>query len=156
MISQYNAKPGEAYGVKNLMAIVAKSLTFRGFIVFDPDMGPKYDEEHQKEVQAWIHNGSLKAKLSVTEGIDNAVDGLIGMFHGRNFGKAVLKITDLEQVSCGKSVIFGYSLLTWAVIVVSPFNQVVIMEGATWWLSRLSYLYVLALLSHLPFYRANR
>merc|ERR1711939_125932 len=42
MISQYNLPPAEQYGVKNLMLVVAKRITMRGFIVFDPDMGPKY------------------------------------------------------------------------------------------------------------------
>ena len=33
MISQYNKPPSEAYGVKNLMLVVGKRLTMRGFIV---------------------------------------------------------------------------------------------------------------------------
>lgn len=33
MISQYNTSPDKAYGVKNLMQVVAKRLTIRGFIV---------------------------------------------------------------------------------------------------------------------------
>jgi NADPH-dependent curcumin reductase CurA len=33
--------------------------------------------------------------MSVTEGIDNAVDGFIGMLKGENFGKAVLEISKL-------------------------------------------------------------
>jgi NADPH-dependent curcumin reductase CurA len=28
------------------------------------------------------------------EGIDNAAEGLVGIFQGKNFGKAVLKIKD--------------------------------------------------------------
>lgn len=43
-------------------------------------------------MQAWIHDGSVKSKLHVTEGIDNAPEGLIGVQTGANFGKAVLKI----------------------------------------------------------------
>lgn len=99
MISQYNAKPGEEYGVKNVVAVVAKRLTIRGFIVLDRDMGAKYAEEHQKKMQKWIHEGTFKVKLSVTEGIDNAPDGLVGMLQGKNFGKAVLKIANLDEVS---------------------------------------------------------
>jgi NADPH-dependent curcumin reductase CurA len=58
-------------------------------------MGPKYTAEHQKNVQKWIKDGTFKAKLSVTEGIDNAAEGLVGMLKGDNFGKALLKIADL-------------------------------------------------------------
>jgi len=99
MISQYNVTPDQAYGVKNMMQTIAKRLTIRGFIVGDPDMGPKYSAEHQKNVQKWIHEGTFKAQMSITDGIDHAVEGLLGMLKGENFGKAVLKIADLEQVS---------------------------------------------------------
>jgi NADPH-dependent curcumin reductase CurA len=97
MISQYNAKPEELYPIRNLMQVVGKRLTMRGFIVSDSDMGPKYHKDHQEKLQKWIAEGSFKAKLSVTKGIDNAIDGLLGMFKGENFGKAVLQIADLEK-----------------------------------------------------------
>ncbi|KAH0565811.1 hypothetical protein GP486_000803 [Trichoglossum hirsutum] len=97
MISQYNAKPGEQYRVKNITQVVSKSLTIRGFIQSDPDMGPKYADDHQKNVQKWLSEGTLKTAISVTRGIDNSIDGLLGMFEGRNFGKAVLQIADFES-----------------------------------------------------------
>ncbi|KAK5737818.1 hypothetical protein LTR17_006466 [Elasticomyces elasticus] len=92
MISQYNKPADQAYGVKNLMQVVGKRLTMRGFIVSDPDMGSIYAEDHQKNVQKWIHEGTFKAQQSVTEGIDNAAEGLVGMLQGKNFGKAVLEV----------------------------------------------------------------
>ncbi|KAI9806477.1 MAG: hypothetical protein M1833_003664 [Piccolia ochrophora] len=101
MVSQYNAKPNEAYGVKSLMTVVSKRLTMRGFIVFDSGFGPKYSKEHQEKMQKWIHEGTFKAKQSVTDGMDNAIDGFLGMLQGKNFGKAVLKLGDLETVSLG-------------------------------------------------------
>ena len=58
-------------------------------------MGPKYAADHQKNVQKWIHEGTFKAQFSVTEGIDNAPQGLLGMFEGKNFGKAVLEVAKL-------------------------------------------------------------
>ncbi|KAI6920087.1 NAD(P)-binding protein [Hortaea werneckii] len=95
MISQYNLPPAEQYGVKNLMLVVAKRITMRGFIVFDPDMGPKYAVDHQKNVQKWIAEGTFKAEQSITQGIDNAAEGLLGLFKGTNFGKAVLEVSKL-------------------------------------------------------------
>ncbi|EME45970.1 hypothetical protein DOTSEDRAFT_70095 [Dothistroma septosporum NZE10] len=96
MVSQYNLKPEEQYPIKNLMQVVAKRIKMQGFIMTDENMGPKYAEEHQKHVQKWIHEGKFKAEMSVTEGIDNAADGLIGMLAGKNFGKAVLQVSKLE------------------------------------------------------------
>jgi len=95
MISTYNDAPGQTYGVKNLMQVVGKSLTIQGFIVGDEQMGPKYTEQHQKTLQQWIKEGSYKPKESITVGIDNSIDALLGLFKGQNFGKAILEIAKL-------------------------------------------------------------
>ena len=96
MVSQYNAKDeSEKYGVKAVTNIVTKRLKMQGFIVGDPDMGPKFAADHQKNLQKWIHEGTFKAQQSVTYGIDSAAEGLLGMFEGKNFGKAVLEISKL-------------------------------------------------------------
>lgn len=76
--------------------IVWKRLKMQGFIVGDPDMGPKYAKEHQEKVGKWIHDGSFIVQQSVTNGIDKAVDGFLGMLKGENFGKAILTICELE------------------------------------------------------------
>ncbi|KAF7716099.1 Zinc-type alcohol dehydrogenase [Penicillium ucsense] len=88
MISQYNSAP---YPIKNIQNVLVKRVTMRGFIVADPDMGPVYTKEHQERVQKWIKEGSFKVLLHETNGIDNAAEGLVGIFHGKNMGKAVLK-----------------------------------------------------------------
>ncbi|TVY14160.1 NADP-dependent oxidoreductase RED1 [Lachnellula arida] len=96
MISEYSKSDAEKYPIKNLMQIVAKRITFRGFIVGDPNMGPVYIKERDENVAKWLHDGSFKAKESITDGIDNAPEGFVGMLQGKNFGKAVLKIADVE------------------------------------------------------------
>ncbi|KAL8952241.1 MAG: hypothetical protein Q9222_001827 [Ikaeria aurantiellina] len=97
MISEYNVESKDKkYGIKNTANFVWKRIKMQGFLVSDPDMGPKYAAEHQKNVSKWIHDGSFKTKQSVTEGIDNAAGGLLGMFKGENFGKAVLTIRELD------------------------------------------------------------
>jgi NADPH-dependent curcumin reductase CurA len=99
MISQYNLKPEEAYPIRNLMQIVAKRLKVQGFIVSDANMGPLHFKDHQEKLQKWISEGSFKAQQSITKGIDNSVEGFLGMLRGENFGKAVLEIADLEKDS---------------------------------------------------------
>ncbi|CAL8583444.1 hypothetical protein XPA_009068 [Xanthoria parietina] len=97
MVSQYNVEsPEQRYGVKNLIQVVGKRLKMRGFIVGDPDMGPKYAVDHKRNVSQWIHDGTFKAQQSITKGIDNAVEGFLGMLKGENFGKAVLTIRELK------------------------------------------------------------
>ncbi|KAL9010886.1 MAG: hypothetical protein Q9173_004219 [Seirophora scorigena] len=86
----------ERYGVKNMTNIVWKRLKMQGFLVGVPDMGPKYATEHQEKVGKWIHDGSFIVQQSVTNGIDKAVDGFLGMLRGETFGKAILTICELE------------------------------------------------------------
>lgn len=93
MVSQYSLVGDQIYGVRNLMNIVAKRITMRGFIVSDKNMGPVYAKDHMTNVSQWLKDGSFKAQMSVTEGIDNAPEGFLGMLAGKNFGKAVLQIS---------------------------------------------------------------
>ncbi|KAI2705997.1 hypothetical protein CBS147332_7241 [Penicillium roqueforti] len=88
LISQYNSAP---YPIKNIHNVLVKRITMRGFIVGDKGMGDAYTKEHQENVQKWIKDGSLKVLIHETVGIDNAAEGLIGIFYGKNLGKAVLK-----------------------------------------------------------------
>ena len=97
MISQYNSAPQDQYPIRNMIQFVSKRLTMRGFIVSDANMGPNYVKEHQEKLQKWLADGSFKAKLSITEGIDNGIDGFLGMLRGDNFGKAVLQIADMSK-----------------------------------------------------------
>lgn len=76
------------------MYLISKRITMEGFIVGDPKFGPVYFKEHQEKMQKWLSEGTCKAKLGITEGIDNAAQGFIGLLEGKNFGKAVLKIAD--------------------------------------------------------------
>lgn len=95
MISQYNvSSDSERYPIRNLFKTVAKRIKMQGFIVSDPNMGPLYTEEHQKNLQKWIHDGSFKIQMSETRGMDKAAEGFVGMLKGENFGKAVLVLED--------------------------------------------------------------
>lgn len=91
IISQYHAE--EQHALRDIEQVLKKSVTMRGFIVTDPELGPKYAKEHQERVGSWAKDGTFRVLIDETEGIDNAPAGLVGIFHGRNKGKAVLKWT---------------------------------------------------------------
>jgi NADPH-dependent curcumin reductase CurA len=91
-ISQYNKPRDEVTGPRNLMNLIRANITLEGFLVNMPEFGPAYTKEHQEKLQKWIAEGSVKVKLHVTEGIDKAAEGFVGLLEGKNFGKAVLKI----------------------------------------------------------------
>jgi NADPH-dependent curcumin reductase CurA len=73
---------------------VSKQLTIQGFIVSNPEFGPAYYKEHQEKLQQWLADGSFKAKMAFNEGNYHAAEGLVGIFRGENFGKAVLRIKE--------------------------------------------------------------
>ncbi|KAK0654863.1 hypothetical protein B0T16DRAFT_315193 [Cercophora newfieldiana] len=92
MISQYNKPPEEWTGIKNLLLFLEKRATMQAFLVTDEQFGPKYAAEHQEKMQQWLADGSIKMKSKVTEGVENAAQGLMDLFTGKSFGKAVLRV----------------------------------------------------------------
>lgn len=94
MIAEYNAKSdNDKYGHKNLMKIVGKQLTMRGFLVYgDPSCGPKHAKDHVKNVKGWLEDGSFVAKVHEWD-ISEGDKGFVGMLQGENFGKAIIKVS---------------------------------------------------------------
>jgi len=92
MISQYNEQ--DAHGIRNLMSIVGKRLKLQGFIVSDHFKDPSFLPEFYSKVPKWIANGEIKIKEDVTKGLEQAAEALVGIFQGKNFGKAVIQIAD--------------------------------------------------------------
>lgn len=88
MISGYNdteASPGP----RNIIQVVGKSLTMRGFIVIE-FQGLRAD--FTAEMGGWIRAGKLKWQETVLEGIEKAPEAFIGLFEGRNIGKMLVKL----------------------------------------------------------------
>lgn len=54
----------------------------------------KHGDERNRKFKEWIANGDLKSVDYVTNGMDNAVEGFLGMLNGQNLGKSILKISD--------------------------------------------------------------
>ena len=75
---------------------VSKRIKNQGFIVFDPNFGPKYFDDHQKNVTNWLLDGSFVYQEDMIVGLDKAPEAFLAMLKGENFGKSVVKITDPE------------------------------------------------------------
>ena len=82
------------HGIRNLMLIVAKRLKLQGFIIFDKAKDQSFNKEFYSKVPKWIANGELKIKEDVTKGLEKAAEAIVGIFQGKNFGKAVVQIAD--------------------------------------------------------------
>jgi NADPH-dependent curcumin reductase CurA len=93
LIASYNATslPDGPDPTPILMrSILAKRLTFRGFIV--TDFASQYPDFH-RDVSGWIKDGSVKYREDVAEGIENTVSAFQGLLKGKNFGKQLVKMT---------------------------------------------------------------
>ena len=64
-----------------------------GFIV--SRWGDRWFEGIEKNM-AWIREGKLKYRETVTEGFENMFQAFDGMLRGDNFGKAVVKVWSIE------------------------------------------------------------
>ena len=89
MISQYN-NTEPAPGPNNVIQIVGKQLTIRGFIVSThADMQPQF----LTDMAGWIAGGQMRFEETVMEGIEMAPDAFMGLFSGQNKGKMLVKLS---------------------------------------------------------------
>ena len=69
--------------------IVTKRLTVRGFIVSD------FAEQNDKalsDLQGWVASGELKVQEDVIDGFENLPAALVGLLHGENRGKRMVRV----------------------------------------------------------------
>jgi NADPH-dependent curcumin reductase CurA len=88
-ISGYNEEKPQP-GPNNLFNIITKRLTMKGLIVRD---WLDRQGEFEMEVGAYLQSGKLKNKETVVEGLDQAEGAFIGLFHGQNVGKMIVKLS---------------------------------------------------------------
>lgn len=89
-ISQYNLVEPEM-GPRNFRQLLVNQAGMEGFLVSRFESG--YDEARRR-LAGWITEGKLKYREDVVEGLENAPAALIGMMHGANFGKLLVKVAD--------------------------------------------------------------
>ncbi|GIX47827.1 MAG: NADP-dependent oxidoreductase [Candidatus Tectimicrobiota bacterium] len=86
MISQYNAP---SPGPRNLVHAVRKRLLLQGFIVSDH---LERQAPFHADMAAWIREGKVKWEETIVEGLEKAPQAFIGLFHGENLGKMLVKL----------------------------------------------------------------
>jgi NADPH-dependent curcumin reductase CurA len=87
-ISGYNAVSAPP-GPRNMGLMVGKRLSLRGFLVGDHgDLRPEFVDT----VSGWVRDGSVVARETVVEGLDNAVRAFLDLLHGGNTGKMVVRL----------------------------------------------------------------
>lgn len=87
-VSQYDGSAPS--GPRNLPGmIVVKRLRMEGFIVMDFH---REDADAMRNLSRWVDEGRVKVIEDVVEGIENAPAALIGLLHGENRGKRMVRV----------------------------------------------------------------
>jgi len=90
-IALYNLEKPES-GPRLLPLILVRTLTVKGFLIFQ--YADRYGEAFPR-LATWLREGRLKHRETVAEGIENAVAAFLGMLHGENTGKQLVRISNL-------------------------------------------------------------
>lgn len=89
MISQYD---GASYAYKNLIKLITKELTTHGILIFTQLADPEFMAKFQAEVGTWVAEGKVSAQETIVDGVEKAPEALVGIFHGANIGKVIVKV----------------------------------------------------------------
>jgi len=94
LIGWYNLEkppPGGDRTPQLLFTVLRQRLKVQGFIIFD-----HYHRTAAflEDMRAWLHEGRVRYREQVIEGLENAPRGLMGLLQGENFGKLVVHVSD--------------------------------------------------------------
>jgi NADPH-dependent curcumin reductase CurA len=90
-ISQYN-NTTPIKGPSNYIMLLVKRATMQGFVVFD--FASRYAEAGH-EMAGWLASGKLRSREDIVEGLEKFPEALLMLYSGENFGKLILKISNL-------------------------------------------------------------
>lgn len=88
-VSQYDRKKPGSGPVDVPGQLILKSLSMRGFLLFD------YLHEQAlaiKDLETWLRSGRLTVVEDIIHGFENLPQALIGVLHGENTGKRLVKL----------------------------------------------------------------
>ena len=74
-----------------MLAIVRRSLILRGYI--NVEFVDEYYDAFLREVGARVRSGDIRYREDIVDGLEKAPDAFIGMLAGRNFGKALVRLS---------------------------------------------------------------
>ena len=93
LIAQYDSEysSGPDLLPETMRQIIAKRLTLRGYINFDFEA--EYYSDCLLEVSGFLKEGRVDYREHFTIGIENAPKAFIGMLHGENLGKTLVRLS---------------------------------------------------------------
>jgi leukotriene B4 12-hydroxydehydrogenase/15-oxo-prostaglandin 13-reductase len=89
-ISQYNNTKPEM-GPRLLGMLIVARAKMQGFLI--TDYATRFGAA-LAEMTQWVKEGKIKYREDVIEGFENLPNAFIGLFHGENIGKRIVKISE--------------------------------------------------------------
>jgi len=90
VVSSYDTASQHTPGPRGVpFLLVVKRLRMQGFIVSD-FFGRR--DEALAQLRSWVDAGQLKVVEDIVEGFENLPDALIGLLHGKNRGKRMVRL----------------------------------------------------------------
>jgi NADPH-dependent curcumin reductase CurA len=86
-ISQYNTTEA-IVGPKNYLSLLVNNARMEGFVVFN--YAHRY-AEGMADMASWLHEGRIKSREDIVDGIETFPETLLKLFSGENFGKLMIK-----------------------------------------------------------------
>ncbi|HMK87300.1 MAG TPA: NADP-dependent oxidoreductase [Steroidobacteraceae bacterium] len=108
LISLYDEAPRavEADSAQALLrTILVKRTSVRGFIISDGFDHRRAD--FLDTMSHWLREGKIKYREDIVEGLENAPSAFLGLLAGRNFGKLIVRVGDLERARPGERAAQG-------------------------------------------------
>jgi len=93
LVAHYNdtsLPPGPDRSAALMALVLTRSMTLRGFI--QNEFSARYPE-FLREMGRWLHEGKMRYREDIVEGLENAPEAFIGLLKGRNFGKLLVRVS---------------------------------------------------------------
>jgi hypothetical protein len=93
LVSHYNeAKPtGGSSAAETMLTVLRRSLLIRGFI--NTEFATDHYSSFLKELSPLVRSGDIRYREDISEGLEAAPGAFINMLAGRNFGKALVRVS---------------------------------------------------------------
>jgi len=89
--SQYDSDVELGKVTLDVMLLILKSIRVEGFLASHYlDTIP----QAIKDISEWINDGKMKVKFTVSDGFEKYAEAFVGLYHGINLGKLVVRVDD--------------------------------------------------------------
>jgi NADPH-dependent curcumin reductase len=93
VIAHYNGAAGAEQDLlpATMLAIVRRSLVLRGYI--NVEFVDEHYDTFLREIGPKVRSGDIRYREDIVDGLEKAPEAFIGMLAGRNFGKALVRLS---------------------------------------------------------------